>query len=98
MVTARAAVLEPTVRVQLTLTCCAALVLVTVTVGLANARYDAPPGSESVVMLVGEVAVVGTGAVLLLVPNSKGSAGLHLTFPSRSIVPIALPAPHVSAT
>ena len=38
IVAARVSVLEPTVSVQLTLTCWTVLVLVTVAVGLANAR------------------------------------------------------------
>ena len=98
IVATRVAVLEPTVNVQVTLTCWPVLVLVTVAVGLASARYDAPLGSETLVTLVVDVAVVGTDVVLLVVPNSNGSAALHVTLPRESTVPIALPAGHVPPT
>jgi hypothetical protein len=78
IVATRVSVLEPTVNVQLTRTCWTALVLVTVAVRLAKARSDPPAGSVRLVTLVGELAVVGTEAVLLVVPNC---AGLHETLP-----------------
>src|ERR1700743_1816379 len=49
MVVERVWVLEPTVRVQVTVTCCPVAPLVTVAVGLAKARYDGPVGSATLV-------------------------------------------------
>jgi hypothetical protein len=81
IVATRVSVLEPTVNVQLTRN-----VLGGADAGdgrgrVAKARSDPPAGSVRLVTLVGELADVGTEAVLLVVANSDGSAGSHETLP-----------------
>ena len=55
-------------------------------------------GRATLVTLVGALAVVGTAAMLLVVPNSEGSAVLQVTLPSESIAPMALAEEQVPPT
>jgi hypothetical protein len=65
IVIVRVSVFEPTVRMQVTLTCCRVALLTTLAVGLARARYELPAASATAVTVVG---VEATLAVLLVVP------------------------------
>src|SRR5579875_938160 len=99
IVTDRVSVLEPTVSLQVTVTCwlvVTPLAGVTVAVGLANAKYEDPVGSAT---LVAVTAVAPTSeAVLSVVPYCWGRVWLQVTWPARSIAPIALPAAQVPLT
>src|ERR1700743_1907444 len=88
-------VLEPTVRVQVTVTCFPVAPLVTVAVGLAKARYDGPAGRARPVTVA---AVERMVALWLVVPRSDGRALLQVTLPTWLIVPMAVPDEHVPLT
>jgi hypothetical protein len=89
----RVCVLLPTVRVQDTFTT-AALgappAPVTVTSGLANAKYDEPVASVALVTVVAALAVVGTEAVLSVVPVSAGNVEAQPGTPDWAMDAIAL--------